>query len=89
MQERLTELYSKDNAEARYEALRAVIPPSSTISEAYRRAATPQQKNDLLAALITRVTFDKTDTMRGKNDDPRKGIKLEIEQNLKCSECKV
>lgn len=76
---RLAELRSKDSEETRYEALRAAIPRSCTISEAYRRAATPQQKNDLLAALISRIVYNKTEHKGGRYIDPRAGLVLDIE----------
>lgn len=86
LRERLVELHRRydeitapDVYEMTYQAWRDIVPRSMTVSEAYRRAPDNETKNALLAALVKRVEYNKTEKRRGKNDDRERGIMLEFE----------
>lgn len=75
---KLAELEEPDAYEERLAEVRQRMSPSRTITEAYHRAPDAAVKNELLQSLIEYVEYDKTDRMRGRYDDPRKGLTLDI-----------
>lgn len=79
---RLDEVTAPDVYEMAYQAWRDVVPRSMTVSEAYRRAPDNETKNALLAALVKRVTYDKTERRHGMYDTHERGISLEFEMNF-------
>ena len=74
----LAEVLEPDMYEERLAELRKAIPHSMTISEAYRKAATPAEKNALLKSVIESVKYNKTERRQGKNDSKARGITLEF-----------
>lgn len=74
-----SELTAPDPVEERIKRLAQIVPRSQSIREAYDRAATPAEKNELLKSIIKRVVYDKTEQRRGRYDDMERGIKLVIE----------
>jgi len=86
LSERLRELHRRydeatapDLMDQAYEAWRQIVPRSSTVSEAYRRAPDNATKNALLKALIRSITYNKTQRRAGKNADKQTGITLEYD----------
>lgn len=86
LRERLVELHRRyeeatapDVYEMAYQAWRDVVPRSMTISEAYRRAPDNETRNALLAALVKRISYNKTEKRHGRHDDRERGIILEFE----------
>lgn len=75
---RLAEIEEPDAYEERLAEVRRLVPPSQTISEAYRRAPDAAIKNELLQSLLECVKYDKTERKHGRYDDPRRGLILKL-----------
>ena len=90
LSQRLVELQAKlerlersaeDAAQKRAELIKRQIPASTTVSQAYYRAASIDRvdlQNTLLKAIVERVDYDKTERRAGKYDDPTRGLVLNI-----------
>lgn len=78
LQKQLDEETRPDMYEERLAALRAAVGHSWSVSEAYRKAASNEERNQLLKSIFVSIEYDKTEKRRGKYDDQRRGVKLEF-----------
>ena len=75
---RLDEVTEPDAYEERLAEVRKHIPRSLSITEAYQRCPDAATKNELLHTLVECVEYDKTEPRRGRYDDPRRGLVVDV-----------
>ena len=75
---RLDEVTEPDAYEERLAEVRKRIPRSLSITEAYQRCPDAATKNELLHTLVECVEYDKTEPRRGRYDDPRRGLVVDV-----------
>ena len=79
---RLDEVTEPDAYEERLAEVRKHIPRSLSITEAYQRCPDTASKNELLHTLVECVEYDKTQQRRGRYDDPRRGLVIDVKLKI-------